>query len=84
MTTRIAIGFAFLVTLAACSSTGSRPQTAVAQNVGCTTPSASRIPDDNRCVSSGASYSGEDIRRTGKTNAGEALQILDPSITVHR
>ena len=28
-------------------------------------------------------YSQKDIERTGQTNVGDALQMLDPSITVH-
>lgn len=31
----------------------------------------------------GSSYSQEDIQRTGATNVGQALQMLDPSVTVH-
>ena len=31
----------------------------------------------------GNSYSQQDIQRTGATNIGQALQMLDPSITVH-
>jgi hypothetical protein len=31
----------------------------------------------------GRAYTQEDIDRTGKTDAGHALQMLDPSITVH-
>jgi hypothetical protein len=30
------------------------------------------------------SYSNDDIRRTGATTLGDALQMLDPSITVRR
>ena len=85
MTTRIAIGFALLILSAACTSTGSRTQSAVARNLVCPTHSASRIVDNtDGCASPGSSYSEEDLRRTGRTNAGEALQMLDPSITVHR
>jgi hypothetical protein len=36
------------------------------------------------CRAYGRSYSDDDIRRTGATTVGEALQLLDPSITVHR
>jgi hypothetical protein len=31
----------------------------------------------------GRTYSDEDMERTGQTNVGDALQLLDPSITVH-
>ncbi len=36
------------------------------------------------CSATGRSYTSEDIARTGKTNAGDALALMDPSITVHR
>lgn len=44
--------------------------------------SASRIPQ-NDCAAAGRAYSQEDIERTGQTDAGNALQMLDPSVTVH-
>ncbi|HET7931143.1 MAG TPA: hypothetical protein VFL63_07110 [Rhodanobacteraceae bacterium] len=31
----------------------------------------------------GNSYSQQDIQRTGAANIGQALQMLDPSVTVH-
>ena len=36
------------------------------------------------CPASGRVYSDEDIRSTGATTAGDALRLLDPSITVRR
>jgi hypothetical protein len=36
------------------------------------------------CRGYGRSYSSDDIRRTGATTVGDALPLLDPSITVHR
>ena len=40
--------------------------------------------DKNACVNAaGKSYSNDDIRRTGATDVGDALQLLDPSISVH-
>lgn len=62
----------------------SRPVTAA--NTGdplCVTP-ATRIPQPNDCSAPGRSYSQQDIQRTGQTNVGEALQLLDPAVTVHR
>jgi len=45
---------------------------------------ASRIPaTGTQCSTAGRSYSSDDIDRTGATSAGQALQLLDPSITVH-
>ena len=45
------------------------------------------VPQDSRftqntCVA-GRSFTQQEIQRTGQTNAGDALQMLDPSVTVH-
>lgn len=41
-------------------------------------------PPKGQCLPvAGNSYSQEDIQRTGATNVGQALQMLDPSVTVH-
>jgi len=71
-------------TLAACAST--TPTTTPAARtaaVQCPQDStASRIP--NRCSASPVrTYSQEDVRRTGQPDLANALQMLDPSITVH-
>jgi len=34
-------------------------------------------------ASAGRSYSKEDVDRTGKTTAGGALRLMDPSVTIH-
>jgi len=59
-----------------------RTATATAQ---CSEPTASRIPrkPDECSASPGRTYSQTDVERTGQTNVGDALQMLDPSITVH-
>jgi hypothetical protein len=51
----------------------------------CSLSTASRIPakPDECSPSPGRSYSQTDVERTGQTNVGDALQMLDPSITVH-
>jgi len=41
-------------------------------------------PAGGACRGYGRSYSHDDIARTGATTAGDALQLLDPSITVRR
>lgn len=68
------------MTLAACASTTPTARTAAAdcgQN-----STASRIP--HQCATSPVrTYSQEDVERTGQTDVGNALQMLDPSITVH-
>lgn len=41
-------------------------------------------PPKGQCLPvTGSSYSQQDIQRTGATNIGQALQMLDPSVTVH-
>lgn len=41
-------------------------------------------PPKGQCLPvAGSSYSQADIQRTGATNIGQALQMLDPSVTVH-
>lgn len=57
--------------------------TTVTQNSNCLTDTGSRIPGAQAACAPGRSYSSADIERTGKTNAGDALAQLDPSITVH-
>lgn len=68
------------LTLAACASTTPATRTAA---TGCAENStASRIP--NQCSASPVrTYSQEDVQRTGQTDVANALQMLDPSITVH-
>ena len=53
----------------------------------CVTETGSRIKhkDKKGCNGlPGRSYDKEDIDRTGANNIGEALQLLDPSIQLHR
>lgn len=41
-------------------------------------------PPKGQCLPvAGNSYSQKDIQHTGATNVGQALQMLDPSVTVH-
>ena len=51
----------------------------------CSLGTASRIPmRPGECsFSPGRTYTDKDVERTGQTNVGDALQMLDPSITVH-
>jgi hypothetical protein len=78
---RATTAIASALILVACAAT---PPAAVAQNPACLTQTGSRIADNKtNCSAVGRSYSSEDIDRTGATTAGEALQLMDPSITVH-
>jgi hypothetical protein len=87
---RAASALVSVVILTACAtnSAGVKPPAAAsldAQNPACVTQTGSRITGDKtRCLAPGRTYSSEDIDRTGATNAGDALQLMDPSITVHR
>jgi hypothetical protein len=85
---RVYTAIATALLLAACAATTQNVKptvsAAVAQNPACVTETGSRIPGDRGdCLAFGRSYTGDDIDRTGKVNVGDALQVLDPSITVH-
>lgn len=49
-------------------------------------PTGSRIArrDGNCNANAGRSYDEEQIRQTGANNVGQALQLLDPGVTVNR
>jgi hypothetical protein len=88
----IGIGASVAIALAsgcATTSVSSKPSearsAARASDLHCASESASRIPSDSSsCRTAGRSYSSEDIDRTGKTSAAEALAVLDPSVSVGR
>jgi hypothetical protein len=53
----------------------------------CIKETGSRIVHKNKtaCLNeAGRSYDQDDLRRTGATNVGDALRLLDPAISVHR
>jgi hypothetical protein len=88
---RVTGAIATLLILTACAATTAnvKPKAEasgpVAQNPACLSQTGTRIPGDNTtCSAIGRSYSSDDINRTGSTTAGEALRLLDPSITVHQ
>ncbi|HEX3915164.1 MAG TPA: hypothetical protein VHW71_16815 [Steroidobacteraceae bacterium] len=83
-------GMIFAATLCGCASTGghgaAKPATATAMSKDptCLTDTGSRIAAaPSRCRGVGRSYSSDDIDRTGSTSAGDALKLLDSSVTVH-
>jgi hypothetical protein len=69
----------------ACSTAGPPRSAAAAPTQPCVPETASRLPMRPGVCSSapGRSYSNQDLERTGHTDVGDALQMLDPSITVH-
>jgi hypothetical protein len=56
---------------------------AAVQDSTCLTDTGSRLTGNSKCRGYGRAFSGTDIDRTGQTDAGNALALLDPSITVH-
>lgn len=71
---------------AATQASGTSSQRAVPplDSRSCIRDTGSHIPPPKgQCLPvAGSSYNHEDIRRTGATNLGQALQMLDPSVTV--
>jgi hypothetical protein len=90
MTTHLCVvsAIAAALVLAACAAPTpnvkpSAASAAVAKNPTCISGTGSRVLGDRAdCQAIGRSYSRDDIDRTGKTNLGDALADLDPSITV--
>jgi hypothetical protein len=90
MTPYIRIAVAILVgaSLFGCATTAEnvkpKPAISAAADPSCLTATGSLIAETSKCRGIGRSYSSEDIKSTGATSAGDALAVLDPSITVHR
>lgn len=73
--------------LAACSTTrpAATPDSRTA-NVTCPdSATGSHLPSkEGKCGASPMrSYSQDDVQRTGQTDVGDALRMLDPSVSVH-
>jgi len=79
--------FCLAALLTACSTTGSEPPATARTAVAACPPNttASRLqPRANECSASPVrTYSQDDVQRTGQPDLGNALQMLDPSISVH-
>ncbi|HEY0747202.1 MAG TPA: hypothetical protein VGD63_10910 [Steroidobacteraceae bacterium] len=75
--------------LCGCATTSpnatAKPPVSAVVDPNCLADTGSRIAEGkSNCRSFGRSYTDEDISRTGRTSAADALSQLDPSITVHR
>ena len=70
--------------LVGCTTATVKPQPAAAarNDRGCVT--GTRIPSSEPCTSPVRAYSDTEVQNTGATTAGDALRLLDPSITVSR
>jgi hypothetical protein len=85
MTPRFSLCAASLaLALAGCATTPKSPTTATTPAKSpCVSASLHQSPGSATCAAAGRSYSSEDLRRTGEIDLGDALQKLDPAITVH-
>jgi hypothetical protein len=85
------IGVCLAASLAACTSAPTTradakdaARVAETQRTSCLKETGTRLPPPpGQCAAFGRSYSSEEMDRTGRTDAGAALQMLDPSITSH-
>jgi hypothetical protein len=83
---RVLVATGLCLCLAACASTPSSPGVATAAGSASSKPqpgcveTGSRIPGD--CAAVGRAYDQRDIRTTGQTEAGSAIRMLDPSVTL--
>ena len=87
MNRALIIGILSAAALTACSTTPRHPASHTASAIPqgwCSTADGKAVrPGSSQCDSLTRTYSGEQLRQTGMTDAGHALQMLDPSITVH-
>jgi hypothetical protein len=88
MLKELVIGACLVLPLAACTTPNHEPpksaSLAPARTPGCVPDTATRIPvKDHDCAGFGRTYTREDIERTGATDAGQALRLLDPALQVH-
>lgn len=81
------IGILSAAALAACATTPSQPASPTASTIPpgwCSTADGEALrPGSAGCNSLTRSFSGEQMRQTGMTDAAHALQMLDPSVTAH-
>jgi hypothetical protein len=86
MMNKLFLGACLALAVAGCASTPATkaPATAAAKAPpGCVPETASRIPQkDSACAGFGRTWTGTDLQRTGQQDVGQALKMLDPSITV--
>src|SRR5262245_7774704 len=88
---KILIGTCLAFCVEACATSSSGPgsgrsaaaATATVPPAICAADTASRLsPSSPKCAVFGHTWTQEDMKRTGATDAGEALYLLDPTITV--
>jgi hypothetical protein len=83
------IGLCLVLSLAACATStapSAKPTVAASATtpVGCVGSTATRLPvNPNDCAGFGSSYTKQSLDQTGQPYAGDALRMLDPSLSVH-
>ena len=90
MSKRLLAGVCLILPLIACTSTAPKNLAApafkpasTAPAVGCVPLTATRLaPTPTECAEFGRTYSGQDVRSTGATDAASALGQLDPAIRI--
>lgn len=85
MLNKLLPGACLALSLAACATTPSAPLAASASKppAGCVASTATLVPvSPGTCAGFGNTYTRDDIDHTGATNIGDALRVLDPSLTV--
>jgi hypothetical protein len=87
MSMKLVSGACLAVLLAACSGAPTKPDQASvnAPPVGCVSSNtATRLPaKPTDCNGFGSTWTKQDLDRTGQPYVGDALRMLDPSVTVH-
>ncbi|HEX4647670.1 MAG TPA: hypothetical protein VH111_02500 [Steroidobacteraceae bacterium] len=85
-------GAALVLALAGCATVSPTSEVARTASLappraaapGCVGASASRIPmKPDECGEFGQTYNRDEIQRTGQTEVGAMLQMLDPALRVH-
>lgn len=85
MLTKVLIGVCLSACVAACASAPPATRTAAQKTppAGCVAGTASRLPPTpGDCAAFGRTWTYDDIKHTGATDAAQALSLLDPSLTV--
>lgn len=78
---------ACVLLLSACAGSPTKPNQATTANArppaGCVGQTATLIPlkDPKSCAGFGSTYTKDDLDKTGQTEVGPALRMLDPSIS---
>jgi hypothetical protein len=80
----IAVSLLFIGSLAMSAEAPAQAPKPAERPYLCAPQSDSRLPaSDRKCPQFGHSWTSQDIQRTGATTVGDALRLLDPTLTVH-